>query len=364
MRKTCFLNARFLSQSVTGVQRYAIELVKSLDNLIECGEIDSKQYSFILLAPQELNYELNLRNIPLKRVGYFKGHIWEQFELPYYARNGLLVNLCNTASIFKFHQTVTIHDATVYNYPKSYSFIFRNWYKILFNVLGRNVSKVMTDSLYSKNDLIKYCKMDSNKIRTIYLGKEHILNVDKQDYFIEERNLKSGNYIFAVSSLSPNKNFQSIVEAISLLSHDDLNFVIAGGSDPRIYGDMKLSISNQITYLGYISDNELRSLYENAACFIYPSFYEGFGLPPLEAMACGCPVIVSNAASLPEVCGDAALYCNPHDPNDIAEKIKLMMGDKQLRESYRVKGLERAKQFTWEKSARETFEVIQEVLGK
>lgn len=115
--------------------------------------------------------------------------------------------------------------------------------------------------------------------------------------------------------------------------------------------------------MGYVSDAELRALYEHAACFVYPSFYEGFGLPPLEAMACGCPVIVSNAASLPEVCGDAALYCNPCSPEDIAEKISLLMADPRLREDLRQKGLERAKQFTWEKCARETFAIIEKVLA-
>jgi glycosyltransferase involved in cell wall biosynthesis len=113
-----------------------------------------------------------------------------------------------------------------------------------------------------------------------------------------------------------------------------------------------------------VSDDELKSLYANAACFIYPSLYEGFGLPPLEAMSSGCPVIAACAGSLPEVCGDAALYCNPRSPQDIADKIKMMMGDEALRKELRSRGFSRIKNFTWEKCTKETLSVIRTVLGK
>jgi glycosyltransferase involved in cell wall biosynthesis len=111
-----------------------------------------------------------------------------------------------------------------------------------------------------------------------------------------------------------------------------------------------------------VSDSELRALYENAACFVYPSFYEGFGFPPLEAMACGCPVIVSKASSLPEVCGDAALYCDPKNSKDIAEKIQRVVHDETLRAEMRKKGLARAELYSWERCAKETMAVIQKVL--
>lgn len=161
--------------------------------------------------------------------------------------------------------------------------------------------------------------------------------------------------------MSPNKNFKSIVSAIKLLGNVNYQIVVAGGTNPRVFNKSE-ALPPNINYIGYIQDEQLLALYRHAACFIFPSLYEGFGLPPLEAMACGCPVVVSNVASLPEVCGDAALYCNPYDPQDIADKIRRIVTDQDLREQLRQKGFERVKQFSWERCAEETIKVIQEVL--
>ena len=128
----------------------------------------------------------------------------------------------------------------------------------------------------------------------------------------------------------------------------------------REFFDTAANLPDFVRHLGYVSDGDLKALYEAAACFVYPSFYEGFGLPPLEAMACGCPVIVSRAASLPEVCGDAALYCDPTDPRDIAKQMSDLVFDDILRARLRERGLQRAQQFSWEKCARETWAVIEE----
>lgn len=364
MRKKCIINARFLTQPITGVQRYAIELLKSLDNLIDRGEIDAKQCSFMLLAPQEIKYELNLKNIPVKTVGKLQGHLWEQLELPFYARKHLLLNLCNTGSLLKSNQIVTIHDAAVFAVPQTYSLIFRTWYKLLLTGLGKISKKIITDSSFSKKELMYFCKMGAIKLKVILLGSEHILSIPIAEDILQKNGIGNKPFLLAVSSMNPNKNFHSIVRAIELLGDVGFDIVIAGGTNPKIFSQSELFFSERVRHLGYVSDEELRTLYEHAACFIYPSFYEGFGLPPLEAMACGCPVIVSNAASLPEVCGEAALYCDPHDPTDIADKIRQLMDDADLREMLQEKGLERAKQFTWDKCARETFAVIEEVLAR
>ena len=352
------INARFLTQSVTGVQRYAIELVRTLDRLIDAGEID-KCISFTMVSPRGIRYDLDLKHIPIKQIGRLRGHLWEQIELPFYARGGLLVSLCNAAPLSKHNQIVTIHDASVFASPETYPFGFREWYKILLRGIGKTARKIVTDSHFSKSELIRLCGMPESKICAIHLSAEHLTAISTDESILDKHNIRNRPFLLAVSSLNPNKNFHSIVEAISMLDID-CDIVIAGGVNPRVFSKTTEPLPESIKYLGYVEDSELRALYQYASCFIYPSFYEGFGLPPLEAMACGCPVIVSNAASLPEVCGDAALYCNPHSPKDIASKISQLIKDPALQDVLRRKGLERAEQFTWEKTARETLNIIEQ----
>lgn len=356
------INARFLSQSTTGVQRYAIELVKELDRLIGKGEVNSDRFEFILLAPRNVVTEISLKNIPIRRVGGLTGHAWEQLELPFYTRGRFLLNLCNTAPILKRNQMVTIHDTSVFAYPDAYSIVFRTWYKILFMFLAKTAKRIITDSSFSRNELVSYCGMKGSNIEVTYLGNEHIFSVSSDNSFLNRKGIGKRPFVFGVSSLNPNKNFHGIMNAVDLLGKTDFDIVVSGGANPRVFGQSTEELPDGIKYLGYVSDSELRALYENAVCLVYPSFYEGFGLPPLEAMACGCPVIVSNAASLPEVCGDAALYCDPHSVEDIAEKIKEMVTNEALRNELRQKGIERAKQFTWERCARETISIIEKVL--
>lgn len=359
--KRIFINARFLSQVITGVQRYAVELVKALDSMIDSGVISVTEFSFVLLAPQNAKIQLELKHIEVKRVGKLKGHLWEQIELPLYTRNGLLLNLCNTGPMLKSNQIVTIHDAAVYGFPKAYSLIFRTWYKLLLKSLGIFSRRILTDSYFSRKEIMKYFGVSGEKIRVVYLGKEHIFVTDLDNSILQKHNIKSKQFVLAVSSMNPNKNFSTLVRAIEILGEGCFDIVIAGGTNPKIFGRSGRVLCDNVKYVGYISDSELRSLYEHAACFVYPSYYEGFGLPPLEAMSLGCPVIVSNITSLPEVCGDAALYCNPSNPQDIADKIKLFMENAELREDYKRKGLERIRLFSWKQCAEETWTVIKEV---
>jgi len=356
-----FINGRFLTQSITGVQRYAVELVKALDRLLTEKAIDPLLYSFELLVPRNVKHELDLRHIPMRRVGHLTGHLWEQLELPFHSRRNLLVNLCNAAPMATRNQVVTIHDAAVFGFPSAYSLLFRTWYRFMLKRLGKVASQVITVSAFSRRELIHYCDIVENKLKVVHEGAEHIVNVGSQSCVLEKFNLTGRRYILAVSSLNPNKNFIAVVKAIEFMQDMDVDFVIAGGTNPAVFSTTS-SLQTGVKYVGYVSDGELRALYEHAACFVYPSFYEGFGLPPLEAMACGCPVIVSQAASLPEVCGDAALYCDPESPSDIAEKVRIVLSNESFREELRKKGLMQVPQFSWERCARETFAVIEEVV--
>ncbi len=156
--------------------------------------------------------------------------------------------------------------------------------------------------------------------------------------------------MLAVGSRTPNKNFTGVARAAALLGELGYKVVAAGGSNSRVFNGVELD-NESLVLAGYVTDGELRALYEGAACFVFPSLYEGFGLPPLEAMLCGCPVIVSDRASLPEVCGQAALYCNPDDPMDIAAKLRRVLTSYSLQQELREAGRARAREFSWGRAA-------------
>lgn len=364
MAKPIYINARFLSQRLTGVQRYAFELVKTLDRLIGEGAI-ADDIAFTLIAPPEILTVPQFEHIGLRQVGRAGGHLWEQTELPLHTAGVPLVNFCNTAPLMKSEQVLTIHDAAVYGAPEAYSFAFRSWYRLLFNTLGRRLRAVITVSEFSKSELLRYCPIPAERLHVIYSGREHALATPADESILTEHHLRDRPYLLAVSSLSPHKNFQGIVAALEQLDRDSTDFdvAIAGGANPNVFSQDSQPLSDRVKYAGYVNDGQLRALYENARGFIYPSFYEGFGLPPLEAMSCGCPVIVSKAASLPEVCGEAALYCNPHDVADIAAKMRQLMQDESLRQTLAQKGLERAEQFNWEACTKATYQVIRDALA-
>ena len=357
-----FINGRFLTQTTTGVQRYARELVRTIGELVGSQHPYIRDFSFELLAPSGPLEPVPTHHIPLRQVGRLSGHAWEQLELPRYVRGRFLLNLCNTAPVGKTRQIVTIHDAAVYAVPEAYSRTFRTFYKTLLPALSRTAQGIMTVSKFSKRELIRYCHVPEDKITVVYLGKEHIFAEAADIRVFAKHGFGTRPFLLAVSSLGPSKNFAGLVRALTTLGETRFDVVIAGGTNPAVFSRHTDPLPKSVKHLGYVSEGELKALYDGATGFVHPAFYEGFGLPPLEAMACGCPVVVSNAASLPEVCGDAALYCDPHSPQNMADKIQRLMSDGDLRERLRRKGLERAKEFSWNTCARETLAVLERVL--
>ena len=370
LQQHIMINGRFLTQSVTGVQRVAMEAVRMLDEMLDSGEIDRSQYRFEMLVPSGKRQEVELRHIPVREAGRMSGHLWEQLELPLLTRGKLLVNLCGPAPLAKRQQIVTIHDAAIFANRENFSLVFRSWYRLMFTAFRIASRKVITVSHFSKSEIQRYCGIGERKIAVHHLGVDHMAKTIADHAILAKHGLTPGNYVLGVSSRSPNKNFDAIVKAISHLGNTTYDCVIVGGANAQVFGQAEVSgvngettdagekerteattatkqPGNRVKLLGYVSDSELKALYEHAGCFIYPSFYEGFGLPPIEAMSCGCPVIVSQAASLPEVCGPHAIYCDPHQYTDLAEKIHQVMGDEALRDSLRERGLAHAEGYRW-----------------
>ncbi len=354
------INGRFLSQRITGVQRFALEVTKALDELLSKDRHRGVFKDARLLIPKNVSAVPDLKNIAVDVVGKRTGHAWEQWDLPLAVGGDLLVSLCQIGSLAAKRQLVVMHDASVYGVPFAFSRTFRLWYKILMPLLARRSHRVLTVSEFSKRELMRYCGVKEEKLRVIPEGKEHVLQVPADPSLIERHGLRGQRFVLAVSSVNPNKNFQAVVKAVDLLDGIDCKVVVAGGTDPRVFRGGQ-ALPDRVIHLGYVSDAQLRALYESATAFIYPSFYEGFGLPPLEAMALGCPVIVSRRASMPEVCGDAALYCDPERPDEIAASIRRLVADPGLRDALAQAGKSRADAYTWKRSALALLNVAEEV---
>ena len=233
----------------------------------------------------------------------------------------------------------------------------------------KKAKKVFTISKASKSDIIKVYGVPESKVIVTYpgiKGKSTMQNSKllKDKYGIE------GEYILFVGTLQPRKNIKKLIEAFSKLSTfnsqlSTLNLVVVGKKgwmyEEILGAPKKFGIEDKVKFLDFVTDEELQALYKNALCFILPSLYEGFGLPVLEAMQNGCPVITSNISSLPEAGGDAALYVDPQDVNDIADKIQKVISNQKLRDDMMEKGYKQVKKFSWEKTARETLKALEEV---
>jgi glycosyltransferase involved in cell wall biosynthesis len=361
MKKKIYINGRFLTQRMTGVQRYALEMVKAIDRIV--GR-EGTGYVFEILLPHNkaIKTEIALKNITRKTVGVLQGHMWEQIELPYHCGKSVLINLCNTGPLAKKNQSVTFHDASVFVMPQDYILPFRLWYKHLFRSLGKSAQAIATVSSFSRSEIAAYCDMDEQSITVLHNGREHLEEVKDDASILERFNLHDKTLILIVSTRKKSKNLQGIIKTIEILDGKGATFVSAGYAEARIYAANE-NASSPISYLGYLTDMELKALYKKALCLFYPSLYEGFGLPPLEAMSCGCPVVASNIAPIMEVCGEAALYCDPRSPADMAEKIGEILTNKALREEMAKKGLERARLFSWDGSARKLLESLKSITG-
>ena len=253
----------------------------------------------------------------------------------------MLLNLCNMAPLLYRKNVITIHDVSPLRNPSWFSFAFRTYYKWMLPAIARKTLRVLTDSTFSKHEISELLHVPPQQIDVVQLAVP--TNIAKLlDNKTENEN---GKYILAVSSIDPRKNFAGLVRAFLKSQLPDVKLILAGGQD-RIFSDtgLKDDIRNadNIVFRGYLTDSDLVALYQHALCLVYPSLYEGFGLPPLEAMACGCPVVVSKIASLPEVCGDAALYVDPHDVESIARGMAEVVNKKQLRNDLIEKGKKRA----------------------
>lgn len=272
----------------------------------------------------------------------------------------------NIPYLRKGKNILTIHDVV----PLIDHNISNNGLVDYFHTLKKEISKIdmfIAVSEHTKKDIIKHLDVPEHKIRVIYEAADESYRY-VQDHSIIKNKYGFDKYILFVGTLEPRKNIPNLIKAFSKLKSCDYKLVIVGKKGWKYEEIFKLveslSLSDRIEFLGYISDKELPALYSAATLFVYPSLYEGFGLPPLEAMACGSPVIVSNKSSLPEVVGDAGILIEPEDIDGIADAMKRIIQQPLLRKELSEKGLQQAKKFSWTRCAQETIGIYREVYLK
>jgi glycosyltransferase involved in cell wall biosynthesis len=351
--ETIYVNGKFSAQATTGVQRVARCMVEALDRRL-AGDVAHTGPRWVLLCPPGGQPPL-LRAIETRFVGNRGAglHAWEQWALPRAARGGLLVNLAGAAPAFAARQTCVFHDAAVFDCPEAYTWAFRTWYRWLFRRLARTAVALSTVSEFSKGRLVECLRIPAERIRVIHSGGDHLAATTAAPAYLQAAGLRDRRFVLVVGSDNANKNLAAVIEAFSTLQAEDLRLAVVGGSAGAVFASTagKTSDDARVVRLGQVGDAELKALYSAATCLVFASRYEGFGLPPLEAMSCGCPVLASTAASIPEVCGDAALYADPQSPARIAEALARLLGDAELREQFAKKGRERLTLFTWDAAA-------------
>lgn len=345
------INAQLLNYPDFGVKIY-------LQNLIEQLQQNDKANQYSFLSDNKQN------------------KLWEHLILPGIINRGKYGLFHSPDHILpllpiKCKKMITVHDLAFIRLPKAFSLKKRAYKNLMAKYSIIRSDMIIADSNNTKNDIMDIFKIKENKVRVVYLaaGAKYVPVNDKNKILeIKQKYKIDRPYILFVGTLEPRKNILNVINSFSLaadkykIEHDLILAGKRGWLYEPIYGLIKDSkYKERIRILDNISADELPAIYSEADLFVYPSLYEGFGLPPLEAMACGVPVITSNNSSLPEVVGDAAIKIDPKDIEQIAYETARVLNSNEIRDSLSKKGLERAKLFSWEKCAKDTIKIYEEI---
>jgi glycosyltransferase involved in cell wall biosynthesis len=340
------VNARFHVHRKTGMQKYAQEVASRL-----AGRV------------REIRPDRALKGAA--------GHLWEQCYLPTLTAGSLLWSPNNTGPVVTRRQVCTIHDVIPIDHPEWFSPGFSAWYRWLMPMLFRSAQHLIAISEFTRSRLIDRFGLRPEKVSVVLngIGPEFTPCTDEEVVRVKTRlGLPPGPYVLYVGSLEPRKNLARLLRAWERVQAlcEDVQLVITGlKGASQVFSAVHIEkIPERVTFTGYVEDHELPALYSGALIFVYPSLYEGFGLPPVEAMACGAPVITSDRTSLPEVVGSAAVLIDPEDVESMAASIGRVASSDSLRAEMRARGLERAQRFKWDTAATETWEILSRERGK
>jgi glycosyltransferase involved in cell wall biosynthesis len=336
-----------LTQSLTGVQRFAIELTRQL----------SEQRQVTILTPPGAEQEA-IGDAKVQVIGRRTGQLWEQLDLPTHLNRigrPLLLNLTSTGPVLYANQVVTHHDITYVRHPDSFSRRFRLAYRFMMPLLLRRSREILTVSAFSKAEIAAHYRIDARKINVVPNAASPLFAPDG----VAE---KPSDYLLAVSSPNRHKNFHTLIRAFCSAETTTINRLLIVGDQTGVFRATDLRPSDsRVEFFGRVTDERLAELYRGAIAFAFPSLYEGFGIPPLEAQQSGLPVIAAHTASMPEVLGASALYFDPQDVGSVTAAIEEIDRNASLRETLRVTGLRNANRFSWRTSAAELIRVIDRI---
>ncbi len=349
-----------------GVHVYTREIIRAVTTLDQKNE-------YILIRPESKNQYEGIEEVivPLSdKIPMHRG-IRQYGAIPSAARKlnpDIVIEPGHFGPFFlpkKVKRVTVIHDITPVIMPDYHIFMSRVFHKLFLPGILKRANHIITNSEYTKSDVTTHYPITRDKTTAILLGKDESFKRDPQVTFLQKYNIKKP-YLLYVGTLEPRKNLSRLISAFEKLIDNGIcnhQLVLAGKKGWKIddlYTQIEnSSAKNNIVLPGFIDKEDLAGLYTNAEVFVYPSYYEGFGLPILEAMSCGTPVITSNTSSLPEVGGDAALYFDPMSIDDLYQTMAKLISDKNLLLEMEQKGLERAAHFSWEKAGRETIALFE-----
>ncbi|WP_415919319.1 glycosyltransferase family 4 protein [Tateyamaria sp. SN6-1] len=344
---TVFVNGRFLTQPVSGVQRYARELLSALDHLLaQSGGPDIE----VLLPYDVATPEWQVLRTRVVRGG--RGHLWEQGALAHAARGGRLLSLGNAGPLTHGAHVVCLHDANLFDIPEAFSPRYRAAHRLLRPALARRAQTLLTVSHHAAGRLSHHLGVPRSRFEIVRNSAAHVLRWPVRHGVPERYGLHPDGYLLSVGNQSPNKNLSALTQAHALAGETAPPLAIVGGAAPGV-ALADAGQGGRVHMLGRVPDEDLRGLYEGARGFVFPSLFEGFGIPPLEAMQLGVPVLCARAGAMPEVLGQAPVWFDPRDVGDIMVSLQAFARlTARDRRSMAVIGRAVAAQYQWADSAR------------
>lgn len=360
------IDGRFLAQPLSGVQRYARELCSALDEALEGAEDHVHDLHVTLLVPRGVEPP-PYRHLAVRRVGRLSGHAWEQLELPRAAKeHDALFCPGNVAPLLTLRGrtpvVTTVHDLAFRYHPETVSPAFRRAYEVLVPQVMRRAERVVTVSEAERARMLEHFPATGHRLVAVANGSRP---PEPQPTAGDPRP-PSGPFVLYVGALNHRKNVDGVLATARRLLEQRAGLrAVFIGAGAAAYSAVEVGEADErMVFAGAVDDASLDAHYRAAELMLFPSFHEASGLPPVEAMARGCPVVVSDIPALRERCADAAVYCDPHDVDSIVAAAESLLDDPALRAQLVRRGHDRAAHFSWDRTARETVAVIRDAAGQ